>query len=91
LVAKESTLARVPVSDLRKVGSLNAGTFMEEISQAGYMKKAAINMPSHISNVYGVTVAEARRLLKAHNFQMTARTTGERDSITEKVAKVING
>ena len=91
LVAKESTVARVPVKDLRKVGSLNTHHVLEEISKAGYLSPQKINMPDHLATIYGITVAEARRLLQDHNYKIMVESIGERDSITAQIAKVIDG
>lgn len=91
LLAKESTVARVPVKDLRKVGSLDTNHVLEEVSKAGYLSPQKFNMPDHLATIYGITVAEARRLLQDHNYQIVVRSISERDTITAQIAKVING
>tara|TARA_R100001244_G_scaffold25113_2_gene25416 strand:- start:76737 stop:77024 length:288 start_codon:yes stop_codon:yes gene_type:complete len=38
IIAKDTTIVRVPVADLKKVASYNLDSFMSKIQNAGYLK-----------------------------------------------------
>ena len=91
IIAKEDTLARVPIGDLRKIASLSTESFMNEVSKAGYLKTKLIDMPEHISNIYNIDLEKSRKLLRDHNYNNTVTSKSERDMIVQQIAKVING
>lgn len=91
LIAKDSTLAKVPIKDLRKIGTLDIDHILQEISKAGYLSGQKINMSAHLATTYGITIAKARKLLRDHNYRTVVNSIGERDSITSQIAKVLNG
>jgi hypothetical protein len=85
VLSKESTLARVPLSDIRKIASYSVDGFMEQLSSAGYLKPKLINVPDHISKELGINIAEARTFLLDYNFKLNVKTKDERNLITERV------
>ena len=91
LVAKDSTLVRVPVVDLRKVASMSTVKFYDEISQAGYLKSNKINMVPHVASVFGINIAKAKRMLLNHNLALEVKTIGECDMIVSQLNKIMEG
>jgi hypothetical protein len=88
LAAKDSTVVRVPVSDIKKIANYDMHGIHRQIESAGYLKNQDINMPDHISQALGVDIAQARGLLLDHNYRITAKSLVERDLITEKVKEI---
>jgi len=89
LIAKERTLARVPIADLRKVASLNKAEFYKKLNRAGMSEHNNINMALHLNAVLGIDILKAQRLLNDHNFKKIAQSLEERDEITKKFARII--
>jgi hypothetical protein len=85
VLAKENTLVRVPLKDLRRIGQFNIENLYGKMSMTGYLKEDAINMPSHISDILGITIAEARQLLLDYNFKINVESEYERNQITERI------
>lgn len=85
VLAKENTLVKVPLKDLRRVGQFDIENLYEEMSTAGYLKKSKINMPSYISKILDVPIADARKMLLDYNFEINVDNDFERDQIAERV------
>jgi hypothetical protein len=88
MAAKDNTVVRVPVSDIRKIANYDMKGIQQQIMDAGYLKNRDINMPDHIAQALGIDIAKARSLLLDHNYRITAKSSVERDIITEKVKEI---
>lgn len=88
ILAKENTLARVPVDDIQKVGSYDMDSLFDKLSTAGYLKPKLINMPDHVSKMLNINIAEARAFLLKYKFKLNVKTSEERDTITERAEKL---
>lgn len=89
MVAKDNTIARVPLGDLRQVASYNLDKTIQRINDAGYLKKdREINMPDHISKLLGIDIAKARELLLSYNYKTVVTSALERDKVTQRIAEI---
>lgn len=85
VLARESTLVRVPLTDIRKIGDFSITNLLQKMSSAGYFKKQTISMSEHISKTLNITIAEARQFLIDYNFKLDVETEADRDNLTERV------
>lgn len=85
ILAKENTLVRVPLQDLRRVGQFDIKNLFNKMLTAGYIKEESINMPNAISSILDITIADARQLLLDYNFKINVDSEFERDQITERI------
>ncbi len=88
VLAKENTLVKVPLTDIKKIASYDTDLLLKQLTTAGYLKSEFINMPNYISNLLKINIAEARTLLLEYDFKLNVKTENERDEITEKVQKL---
>jgi len=88
VAAKDSTLVRVPLQDVRKVGSYNLPEFLKELYDAGYKTSQSYSMAESISQLLEIDIAEARRFLVDHTLKTTVKTTSERDQIIRKALEL---
>jgi len=87
IIAKESTLVKVPIQDIRKIASFNIDTFYKQLEMAGFEKPVEINMPEYISTTTDISIVEARLWLKKHNYKLTVDSESERDKILERIVE----
>ena len=88
VLAKENTLVRIPLSDIKKVASYSMDGFLEQLSTAGYLKPDGINMPDQISKTLNINIAEARTFLLDNNLKLNVKTEEEKNDITERVLSI---
>lgn len=88
IISKESTLVRVPLSDIRKIAEYNVDGLLNKLNDAGYVKPKGINMADHVSKELNINIAEARTFLIDYDFKLTVKTKDERDIITERVKQL---
>ena len=88
LAAKDSTIVRVPISDVRKIANYDMAGIKSQIEAAGFTKRTAINMPDHISKTLQMDIAQARTMLLDYNYRLNVESEAERDQITQKVKEI---
>lgn len=88
IIAKDSTIAKVPVSDVRKIANYDMAGIKSQIEKAGYDKRTIINMPNHLSKLLKIDIAQARTLLLNYNFRLNVSSEEERDKITQRVKEI---
>ena len=88
VAAKNDTLVRIPLQDVRKVGSYNLNDFLRELYDAGYKTVQTYSMAEHVSKVLDIDIAEARQFLIDHTLKTTVKTSSERDQIIGKVLEL---
>jgi len=88
LAAKDSTVIRVPVSDVRKIANYDMAGIKSQIESAGYSERTVINMPDHLSQTLDMDIAQARTLLLNYNYQLNVGSEKERDQITQRVKEI---
>jgi hypothetical protein len=88
LIAKDSTIVRVPVGDVRKIANYDMGGIKRQLEQAGFSKRAYINMPDYLSKELNMDISKARKLLLDYNYQLNVGSEEERNKITQKVKEI---
>ena len=88
ILAKESTLVRVPLTDIRQVGGYNIDKLLDRLSTTGYLNNDDINVSSYISKELNIDIAKARRMLLDYNLKLTVKSEQERDQIAQKVKEL---
>lgn len=88
VLAKESTLIKVPLSDLKKVAAYNPEKFLKQLSTAGYLKSKTISIANHISKMFDINIAEARQFLLDNGLKLNVKTDREKETIIEKVKEL---
>ena len=92
LLSKDQTLCRVPIIDIREVGSIrDPQTLWEEIRKAGYITEQNINMPDYISQNTGVEINLVKKLLLNYNFKIEVTSVQERDEIFKRIKPMLEG
>ena len=85
VAAKDSTVIRVPISDIRHVGSYDIDGFLDKLHRAGRQSGREFDIIGEVSKKAGISEAEARQRLIAHNLPLTTEIEGEVDAVVKKL------
>ena len=86
LISKGKTLVRVPLTDIKKVASLDANSFYERIKDAGFKpSKSELNVAEKLSEDLNIDLEKIRKTLKSHNFKTIVDSEYEYQQILERV------
>ena len=87
IIAKDNTLIRVPVSDVRVVAVYSIDNVMNNIINAG--GQSAINMTEYLNIVFGWKEEFASSMLKKYGFPKTVYDPTHRDRIAQHIAVTV--
>jgi hypothetical protein len=88
IAAKNDTMVRVPLADVRKVGSYNLDAFLEQLFNAGYRQSDEYNVTDSAAKMLGIDIAEARQFLIDHTLKTIVKSASERDQILRKALEL---
>lgn len=88
IAAKDNTMVRVPMQNVRKVGSYNLNAFLEELYDAGFKRRSEFTISDHAAKMLDIDIAEARQFLIDHTLKTTAKSVSERDQILGKALEL---
>ncbi|MEM3000678.1 MAG: hypothetical protein QXP41_00600 [Candidatus Nitrosocaldus sp.] len=86
ILAKQSTIIRVPPNDIVVVASYSLDSFMHRIKHPSTYK---IDMIESISNRFGVTKEQATELCKKYQIPMTVDSRRYEKSALEKIETIL--
>lgn len=88
ILAKDTTLIRVPVSDVRVIAIYSIDSAMDNIMNIG--NKSAINMTEYLNTVFGWSEEFSTSMLKKYGFPKTVYDPVHRDKVAERIAVVVD-
>lgn len=87
ILAKDQTIIKVPMSDLRIVGIYSIDDTLNKISKIGVSQQ--INMTEYLNDLMGWPLVTIPKLLSKYGFPRYADNTQHRDKIAEQLSKVV--
>lgn len=89
LIAKDQTMVKIPVQDVRKVGSLDKDEFFKKLETAGFKPQVAISMAPIVSKRLSIGIDEAKSILTRYNFREEVSSREECEMIINRIRRLI--
>lgn len=87
VLAKDTTLIRVPTSDVRVIAVYSIDSAMDNIINIG--NQSAINMTEYLNTVFGWNEEFATSMLRKYGFPKVVYDQVHRDKVAERIAVVV--
>lgn len=89
LIARDGTIVKAPLMDLRKVASYNKEELYRKLAAAGYQRDISISVVEALAGDLGIDVSKARDLLLKYNFKTVVDNPSELTQILERIKKLL--
>jgi hypothetical protein len=89
LIAREGTIVKAPLIDLRKVGSYNKDEFYRKLATAGYEEDSTINVVETLAAELGIDVSKTRELLLRYNLKTVVDNPAELSQIKQRMKSLL--
>jgi len=89
LIARDGTIVKAPLMDLRKVASYNKEELYRKLAVAGYQRDISISVVEALAGDLGIDVSKARDLLLKYNFKTVVDNPSELTQILERIKKLL--
>jgi hypothetical protein len=90
LIAKDSTVVRIPIEDLQPVASLSTEKLFEALNEID-LKGRMYSVVEHIAKVFDVDAGRAKHILHQHNLPTYVGSAAELDQITARIKRDTHG
>lgn len=84
IVAKDGTLVRIPVSDIRRVGSLTVNHVLEQLANVGKPQAEYIDMIDVLAKDFGWDHMKAKMFLRRYGLPTDAKTQEHKNKLLER-------
>jgi hypothetical protein len=90
IIAKDSTIIRIPVEDLQPVASMSTEKLMDALKEID-PKGQTYNTIEHVAQVFDIDVGRAKQLLQQYNLPNKVGSTAELEQVTARIKREYHG
>lgn len=88
IIAKDGTLVRIPVSDIRRVGSMTLNHVFQQLSDAGKERADYIDMIDIIAKDFGWDHMKAKLFLRRYGLPLDAHNNEHKNKLLERARQL---